>query len=63
MRFFAYLWSQGNIEGVDACQSKVSNLEVSAAADQEVLWLQVTVHHVVGVQEVQATKQLQHQIL
>lgn len=33
-----YTRSESDIEGVDACQSKVCNLDFSTAADQDVFW-------------------------
>lgn len=58
-----YAWSQRHVEGVDAGQSKVGDLDLSAAADQNVVGLQVAVHHHVCVQEVQPPQQLLHHVL
>lgn len=58
-----YTWSQSHVEGVDAGQSKVGDLDLPAAADQNVVGLQVAVHHHVCVQEVQPSQQLLHHVL
>lgn len=58
-----YTWSQSHVEGVDAGQSKVGDLDLPAAADQNVVGLQVAVHHHVCVQEVQPPQQLLHHVL
>lgn len=58
-----YTWSQSHVEGIDAGQSKVGDLDLSAAADQNVVGLQVAVHHHVSVQEVQPPQQLLHHVL
>lgn len=60
---FTYTRSEGDVEGVDACQSKVCDLDFSAAADQDVSWFQVAVQHHVCVQEVQTSQQLLHHVL
>ncbi len=58
-----YTWRESDIVGVDACQSKVCDLDFTTAADQDVFWFEVTVQHHVSVQEVQSLQQLLHQIL
>lgn len=58
-----YTWSQSHVEGVDAGQSEVGDLDLPAAADQNVAGLQVAVHHHVCVQEVQPSQQLLHHVL
>lgn len=58
-----YTWSESDVEGVHARQSKVCNLDFSAVADQDVFWFQVAVHHHVCVQEVKSSQQLLHHIL
>lgn len=37
-RCFTYAWGESDVEGVDACQSKVCNLDFPVVADQNVFW-------------------------
>lgn len=54
---------ESHLETVDSSQTKVGQFDLSTAGDQDVLWLQVTVDHTVGVQEVEPLEKLVHHIL
>lgn len=62
-RGLTYAWSQSDVEAVDARQAEVCDLHLSAAAHQDVLRLQVAVHHQVCVQKFQPPQHLLHYIL
>ena len=57
-QWMTYHRSQGHVKGVRARQSKVCDLNLPATADEDVVRLQVPVHHQVAVQEVQTEQQL-----
>ena len=48
---------------VDPGQSKVSQLHLTLAGYQNILWFQVSVHHAVRVKECKAAQQLPHEVL
>ena len=45
-------------DGESPCQAKVTDLDVSLAVDEEVLWLEVTVDDALGVAVVDSTEKL-----
>lgn len=59
----AYLMCVGfHWHGVDASKSKVCNLEqLLPGINQQVLWLQVSMHDSMGMHESQSTHQLVHE--
>lgn len=59
----SYHRSKGHVAAVDPGQSKVSQLHLALAGDQNVLWFQVSVHHAVRVKECKTAQQLPHQVL
>lgn len=59
----SYHGSERHVAAVDPSQSKVGQLHLTLAGDQDVLWFQVSVHHAVRVEEGQAAQQLAHQVL
>lgn len=45
---------QGDAVSVESCQAEVCDLHLSSAAQQDITWLQVTVHNGVRVKKVKA---------
>lgn len=58
-----YAGGQSDVAAVDARQAEVCDLHLPAAAHEDVLRLQVAVHHQAGVQEFQPPQQLPHDVL
>lgn len=59
----SYHRSEGHVAAVDLGEAKVSQLHLTLTGHQNVLWFQVSVHHMVRVKECKAAQQLPHQIL
>lgn len=49
MYWLTYAWSESDVKGVETRQSKISDLDLSVAVDQDVGWFEVAVQHHVAV--------------
>jgi hypothetical protein len=43
------------VRSENPCHSEVTNFDLTAVADKDISWLEVTVHHTCFVKEVQST--------
>lgn len=59
----SYHRSEHHVATVDPGQAKVGQLHLALTGHQDVLWLQVSMHHPIGVKERQTAQQLAHQVL
>lgn len=59
----SYHGGEHHVATVDPGQAKVGQLHLALTGHQNVLWLQVPMHHPIGVKERKTAQQLSHQVL